>query len=66
MREISTPQRTHTMHVLALRFICDDQIPKRSSIAVSGPMSLELLDAKEIGLVAHPFDVVHLCGVAGG
>ena len=29
-------------------------------------MALELLDAKEMGLVADPFAVVHVCGVAGG
>ena len=29
-------------------------------------MALELLDAKEMGLVAHPFAAVHVCGVAGG
>ena len=29
-------------------------------------MALELLDAKEMGLVAHPFAVVHVRGVAGG
>ena len=29
-------------------------------------MALELLDTKEMGLVAYPFAVVHVRGVAGG
>ena len=45
---------------------CNDKFPKRSPIAITGPMALELLGARGLDLVAHPFVIVHVCGVAGG
>ncbi len=66
MGERQNPQGTHTMHILALSATCNGKFPKRSPIAITGPMALELLGARDLDLVAHPFVIVHVYGVAGG
>ena len=43
-----------------------EQIAQRSPIAITGPMAPELLGDRDMGLVAHPFAIVHVCGAAGG
>ena len=52
--------------LLSLSATCNDKFPRRSPIAITGPMALELLGARGLDLVAHPFAIVHMCGVASG